>query len=88
MMLGAWGSDGEAASERLRAVFDLVAESGIGRLVGLGHCLAGPAVRAAPEALSLDFTMDAEELARGLHAATAADAQSIVTPTATPILTP
>jgi hypothetical protein len=79
MMLGAWGADSDAASERLRAVFDLVAQSGIGRLVGLRQCLAGPVVHAAPEALSIEFTMDAEQLARGLYAATTADAPGIVT---------
>jgi hypothetical protein len=80
VLLGAWGSDADAASDRLRAVFDLVAQSGIGRLLGLGHCQSGPAVRGALEALTLDFTVDVEELAGGLYAATSADVRGILTP--------
>jgi len=80
VLQGAWDKDAEAAGERLRAVFDILAESGIGRLMGLHHCLAGPVVRGAPEALTLDFTLDANELAKGLSAATSADAAQIVVP--------
>jgi hypothetical protein len=80
VLLGAWGADADAASERLRAVFDILAQSGIGRLLGLAHCLAGPAVHGSEGALTLDFTVDAVELAQGLHAATAADARTIMAP--------
>jgi hypothetical protein len=80
VVLGAWDADRDAASERLRAVFDILARSGLGRLLGLGHCLAGPAVGADGEALWLDFTVDAATFAKGLRAATAADAAEIVAP--------
>jgi hypothetical protein len=79
-LLGAWGSEGEAAGERLRAVYDIAARSGLGRLLGLGHCLAGPQVQPENEALTLRFTVKLAELAAGLYAATAADAAEIVAP--------
>jgi hypothetical protein len=87
-MLGAWGADADAASERLRAVFDLVAQSSLGRLLGLGRCLSGPVVNGAPEVLTLDFTLDVEELARGLYAATSADAKAILAPINAPANAP
>jgi hypothetical protein len=80
VMLGAWDADRDAASERLRAVFGILAQSGIGRLLGLVHCLTSPKVEAADEALTLDFAVDATELAQGLRAATASDAAAIVAP--------
>jgi hypothetical protein len=80
VLLGAWDADSDAASERLRAVFDILARSGIGRLLGLARPLAAPAVRGSPEALSLDVTLDADVLAEGLYAATSADAAQIVAP--------
>jgi hypothetical protein len=79
-LLGAWGQDAAAASDRLRAVFDLLARSGIGRLLGLAHPSTGPGVRGTPEALTLDLTVDAEQLAKGLYAATAADAAQLTAP--------
>jgi hypothetical protein len=80
VLMGAWNADADAASDRLRAVFDILAQSGIGRLLGLGHCLAGPVVHGSEDALTLDFTVDAAELARGLNAATLADARTIMAP--------
>lgn len=80
VLLGVWGADAEAAGERLRAVFDILAASAIGRLLGFSHCPAGPVVRASADALALDFTVDAAEFARGLHDATAADARTMMAP--------
>jgi hypothetical protein len=80
VLMGAWNADADAASDRLRAVFDILAQSGIGRLLGLRHCLAGPVVHGSEDALTLDFTVDAAELARGLNAATLADARTIMAP--------
>jgi hypothetical protein len=80
VLLGAWDADAEAASERLRAVFDILAESGIGRLFGLAHCLSGPLVHGAKEALTLDFTIDALELANGVSAATTAEVKTMMAP--------
>lgn len=78
VVLGAWGREAEAAAGRLRAVFGVTAESGMGRLLGLGHCLAGPVVTGTAEALALDFTLDANVLAEGLRAATAAEVSEIM----------
>jgi hypothetical protein len=78
ILLGAWGNDAEAAALRLRAVFDVLASSGIGRLLGLGHCLAGPEVHGTAEAITLDFTLDAQVLADALRSATSAEVLEIM----------
>jgi hypothetical protein len=80
VLLGAWGADAGLAADRLRAVFDVAAASGIGRLLGLAHCTAGPTVAGSPEALTVDFTVDATVLAEGLHAATGAEVSEIMAP--------
>jgi hypothetical protein len=80
VLLGAWGEDSAAAAERLRAVFDVAAASGIGRLLGLARCTAGPTVAGGAEALTLDFTVDAAALFDGLRAATGAELREIMTP--------
>lgn len=80
VFLGAWGAEAGAAADRLRAVFDVAAASGIGRLLGLAHCTAGPVVAGSAEALTLDFTLDATVLAEGLRAATGAEVSEIMAP--------
>jgi hypothetical protein len=80
ILLGAWGPEAPAAAERLRAVFDLVAVSGVGRLMGLAHCTAGPTASSSAEALTLDWTVDAGTLAEGLRAATGAEVSEIMGP--------
>jgi hypothetical protein len=80
VLLGAWGADAGLAADRLRAVFDVAAASGIGRLLGLAHCTAGPTVAGSPEALTVDFTVDATVLAEGLHAASGAEVSEIMAP--------
>jgi hypothetical protein len=80
VLLGAWGADAGLAADRLRAVFDVAAASGIGRLLGLSHCTAGPTVASSSEALTLDFTLDANALAEGLRAATGAEVSEIMAP--------
>jgi len=80
VFLGAWGAEAGAAAERLRAVFDVAAASSIGRLLGIAHCRAGPAVAGSAEALTLDFTLDATVLAEGLRAATGAEVSEIMAP--------
>jgi len=78
ILLGAWGAESRAAAERMRAVFDVLAESGVGRLLGLPQALAGPSVAGSDDALTLDVTVDAAVLAMGLRAATAAEAKEIL----------
>ena len=72
LLMGAWGDDASAATERLRAAFDLLANDVLGRLSGLDHPLEGPSVWARDGALGLDVTLDAMALARGLHDVTTA----------------
>jgi hypothetical protein len=78
VVLGAWGAASSAAAERLQAVFDVLAASGVGRLLGLSQGLAGRTVEATEEALTLRVTVDAAVFALGLHAATAAEAKEIM----------
>jgi hypothetical protein len=78
VLLGAWGAEAEPAAERLRAVFDVVAASGVGRLLGLSQGSAERSVRGDAEALTLEVTVDAALFASGLRAATAAEANEIM----------
>ena len=53
VLLGAWGNDAQAAADRLLAAFGVLADSGIGRLLGVRSPVAPARVRASPEALTL-----------------------------------
>jgi hypothetical protein len=70
VLMGAWGNDGAAAADRMGAAFRVLTEDPLGRLSGLTHPIAPPKVIWDPAALQLDVTLDAVELARGVHAAT------------------
>ena len=78
VVTGAWGDDAPAAAERLAASVHVLSESPVGRLFGLDHPLEGPRVRAAPEALVLEATFDANTLARGVHDAVDAEVSEIL----------
>lgn len=78
LLLGGWGGGSRAAADRLRAVFEVLAASGLGKLLGLSQLLAGPTVGDSSEALTVDFTVDAALLVTGLRAATAAEAREIM----------
>jgi hypothetical protein len=71
LLTGGWGDDAPAATQRLKAAFEVLATDPLGRLSGLGQPLQGPDVAAEGGALRLDVTLDAMALARGLHDATA-----------------
>lgn len=73
VLTGAWGKDGPAAAERFGAAVNVISESSLGRLFGLQHPVEGPRVHATDDALILDATLDANALARGIHAALDAD---------------
>lgn len=63
---GAWGKDAQAASDALRATFARIAESDLGRVLGLRD--AGvPSVHAAPDAVDAAIEVDADTLASGLR---------------------
>jgi hypothetical protein len=78
VLLGTWESELHMAAERLRAVFDVLAASGVGRLLGLSRGLAESSIESESEALTLDVTVDAVAFAVGLRAATAAEAKEIM----------
>jgi hypothetical protein len=80
VLTGAWGSDAPAAAERLAAAVHVVAESPLGRLLGLDHPLEGPHVRTMEDALVLEATIDGVALARGLHDALDAEIGEIMRP--------
>ncbi len=80
VLLGTWKDDASAAKDRLAAVFNTVAHSSLGRLVGLDQPLANARVASTPsgDALVLDVSLDATLLARGLNAATGASIADIM----------
>jgi hypothetical protein len=80
LLLGAWGDDAYRAGQRLLVEFDIVAATSIGRLVGMDHPTQGPTLHALPDALSVEFALDALTFAKGLHAATAARVDEIMAP--------
>jgi hypothetical protein len=67
VLAGAWGGDGEAAAKRLAAAVDLVAESALGRVLGVNEPVIGPVARVSGDALVLEATVDGVRLARGAH---------------------
>jgi hypothetical protein len=67
LLTGAWGPDAEAAGQRLKAAFDVLATDPLGRLSRVDQPLAGPRLTTAAGELRLSVTLDAMALARGLH---------------------
>ena len=78
ILLGGWGDDAQAAKSRLLSAFGVLADSGIGRLLGLRDPIAPARVHATSEALTIDVTVDAYTLAAGLHDATGATVDAIM----------
>jgi hypothetical protein len=70
VLTGAWSNDGPAAADRMGAAYRVLTEDPLGRLAGLTHPVEPPKVIWDPSALQLDVTLDAVELARGVHAIT------------------
>jgi hypothetical protein len=79
LLLGAWGADAPAASERLAAAFHVLAEDPLGRLTGLDRPVEGPTVTGDADALALDVALDPVTLGRGVRAVTGADLPEIMT---------
>ena len=75
VMSGDWGGAGQQASEipRLTAAWTDVAESSLGRLLGLDNPGALPRTIADGDVLRMDIALEIVPIARGLHAAVAAD---------------
>lgn len=78
LLTGAWGADAPVAADRLRAAFDVLAATSVGLLLGLSHPLAAARVSSTADMLELEVTLDAEALADGLRAATAATVEEIM----------
>lgn len=78
VLAGAWGTDAEAAAERLKAAVHVVSETPLGRLLGLDHPPAPPTVRGTADALVLEATLDLATLARGVHDAVDAEIGEIM----------
>lgn len=78
VLTGAWGKDGPAAASVLAAAANVIAQSPLGRLLGLDHPLVSPQVRAIADALVLEATLDGSRLGVGLHDALDADIADIM----------
>jgi hypothetical protein len=78
VLVGGWGSSAAEAAERLRAAFDALSATALGRLSGLGHPLAPVQVEALPDALRLTVGLDALDLAAGARAAMGAEVSEIM----------
>jgi hypothetical protein len=79
VLLGAWGAEhAPEAASRLAAAAHVVAESSLGRLLGLDHPIVGPRVATSEDAIILDATLDGSALAHGLHDALDADIASMM----------
>ena len=66
-VFGAWERDGEAAADRLTAVFDILAADSIGHLLGVDRPITGPRTWLRDGAIRLEVTLEADAVAHGLH---------------------
>jgi hypothetical protein len=78
VLTGGWGPEAPAAAERLRAAWDALTATALGRLAGLDHPLQPPVVSPAPDSLRLTVALDPVALARGLRAAMGAEIGEIM----------
>lgn len=85
VLLGAWGTEAPAAADRLRAAFDVLANDPLGKLMGMDHpaeaARTGHVLGEGPQnndGITLEVTLDALSLARGLQAATAGTVADIM----------
>ncbi len=78
VVTGAWRDDATAAAERLRAAFDVLASDPLGRLLGVDRPVEAPRVSGNADALSLDVTVDALALGKGLRDATGATVEEVM----------
>lgn len=77
-VLGVDPKDAHAATLRLLATYDRIADSGVGRLCGLDHPKTAPAVGQEDDALTLTVTLDAMAVGKGLYDATQADVSELM----------
>lgn len=72
VLVGPWEGREAEAREAALATVRAVQESAVGKIVGFDRLLSGPDVRVTADAIVLDVTVDAMQLARGLRDATSA----------------
>lgn len=77
-VLGARGTDPNAAVQRLGATYDALAQSSLGRLCGLDRPKKAPATSVSEDALFLEVQLDSSVIAKGLHDATEASVSEIL----------
>ena len=78
LLLGGWGDLATEAAAHLEAAYRRVTDAPLARLCGLDNPVDGPRARGNAEALTLEVSLDAVGLARGLRAATAANVGEIM----------
>jgi hypothetical protein len=78
LLMGAWGREAAAATQRLAAAFRVLADDPLGRLLGINQPLEEPRLSADAEALRLVVQLDPVTIARGLRAATGAKISEIM----------
>lgn len=78
VVTGAWGADAPAATDRLRAAFDVLANDPLGRLLGAHRPIEAPHVSGDAEGVRLDVTLDALLLGKGLSDATGATMEEVM----------
>ncbi len=92
LLLGPWGDRAGEAEDRLKHAYQTLADSGLGRLLGIHDPAAPPAFVATPDALRIEAGLHARELVRGLVDATTAQVDAILghspAPTAAPAPSP
>lgn len=77
-LLGAWEHDAAGAADRLAAAFETLAWDPIGRLVGVESAIDGPHTWSQDGTLRLEVSLDANSMARGLHAAADASVEEMM----------
>jgi len=78
VLTGAWGDRAPEAVARLRATFDLLVASGLGRLLGLDRPASPPTFSATPESVALEVRFVVAPLLRGLADATRSQLEAIM----------
>ena len=77
-LFGAWGHDAPGAVDRLAAAFETLGLDPIGRLMGVDSAIDGPHTWSQDGTLRLEVSLDANAMARGLHAATDASVEEMM----------
>lgn len=77
-LVGAWGTDARAATQRLAAALELLSSDSLGHLLAFDRPVEEPRLSGDAQALRLQAIFDPLPFARGLHAATDARIDEIM----------